>query len=89
MNHLITFVVIAVVALSLLSTQVHTTVNAVTTEGRHCPDNTSCISGTSVELSSAKWKCINNILEGAFEKATSNTKRSDNRSCDCCLFEVN
>ena len=80
MNHIITFVVIAVVALrsaiysgtsllvsisliivilTMTTTVVRAetnTTNTNTTAGRHCSDNTNCISGKSVELSSAKWK---------------------------------
>ena len=40
---------------------------------RACDDNHSCVvtykNGTqSVQLSSAKWKCMNNILHGVIEK---------------------
>jgi hypothetical protein len=38
-----------------------------TTDGRGCSDDTTCIVGKEAQLSSAKWKCIGNILESVFE----------------------
>ncbi|HEY7080953.1 MAG TPA: hypothetical protein VH500_14735 [Nitrososphaeraceae archaeon] len=48
-------------------------VNATTSLGRVCDDNINCITndGKTVELSNAKWTCIRNALQGAFEKAIS------------------
>jgi hypothetical protein len=54
-------------------TQLVSLVNATTSLGRVCDDNTNCITnnGRTVELSNAKWACIRNALEGAFEKTIS------------------
>lgn len=75
MNRFILFSVLVVVALVLSIPAM--SVSAITSKSRSCDDNRSCVvtykNGTqAVEISNAKWACIDRVVGAAISNTATN-----------------